>query len=280
MMDDLIVWVMGWNKVGNEHLAHRLRTWGEVPHVETYCNYGAGEAQNYNYAIRTSEAQGYGYILIVDADVEFIHPETIPEMYKWLTENPKAGSIRPWRKGEAAQSAHYPPPVKYVDDGTAMMWRLRTGMYYDEEFQFTGWSDLDAGLELEHLGYLNYNDRRYPVMHDMTGSNSHVHSSALNALKKRNKLILDFKWFKVGREKWQGVEAYNDSVTVEYQIPTVNQIIAMPNESQEIFGQSISPEHHQIWVKDSHEDPNLVWMNPLIVGYSTRDKFEKEHGYS
>jgi hypothetical protein len=277
-MDDLAVWVIGWGN--NEPLANKLRTWGRVPHVFTYQNFAGSEAENYNRVIRISENEGFRFILVADSDVEFIYDETIPKMYEWMRDTGKAGSVRPWRKGEPAQSAHYPLEVKYVEDGTALMWRLKTGMYYDEEFKFTGWSDLDAGNELEYLGYLNYNDRRYPVMHDMTGSNSHSKSSCLNALKKRNKLILDIKWHKIGRANWLGVEEYNRGVDVEERIPTVNQIVAYSNERQEMFGQSISPEHHQIWVKDHRENPNLVWKNPVVVGYSTRDEFEKEHGYS
>lgn len=279
-MNDLATWCVGWNIAGNEQLAEHLRNWGGIPHVFTYCNYAGSEAQNYNRVIRESEGMGFNYILVVDSDVVFNYRETIPEMYKWLAENPKAGSIRPWRKGEPAQSQHYPPEVKYVEDGTALMWRLKTGMYYDEEFAFTGWSDLDAGNELDHLGYVNYSDRRYPVLHDMTGSNNHVNSSCLNALKKRNKLILDFKWHLVGRKNWRGVEAYNETALLEKRIPTVNQIISYTNEQQEMFGQSCSPEHMQIWIKDSHENPNLVWLNPIIVGYSTREEFERTHGYS
>jgi hypothetical protein len=277
-MDDLAVWVTGWGN--NEAFAERLKKEHELPRVFTYQNFGAGEAENYNRMIESSERLGFRFILVTDTDVEFPHQETIPKMYEWLRDNDKAGSIRPWRNGEPAQSAHYPPDKKYVEDGTAMMWRLRTGMYYDEEFLFTGWLDLDAGNELEHLGYTNYSDRRWPVLHDRAGSNSHVHSSFLNAAKKRNKLILDFKWYLVGRDRWEGADRYNASVSVERRIPTINQLAAYSNVQQDIFGQSISPEHHQIWVKDGHENPNLVWMNPLIVGYSTRDEFDKEHGYS
>lgn len=277
-MDDLIVWVTGWGD--NESLAERLRTWGKIPHVITYQNFGAGESTNYNHMIHLSESQGYRFILVTDTDVNFLHDQTIPKMYEWLRDNNEAGSIRPWRNGEPAQSAHYPPEKKYVEDGTAMMWRLKTGMYYDEEFLFTGWSDLDAGNELEYRGYANYNDRRYPVLHDRAGSNSHVYSSFLNAAKKRNKLILDFKWHLVGRERWAGVECYNSSASLEKRIPTINQLASYSNEQQEAFGQSVSPEHHQIWVKDHHDNPNLVWMNPVIVGYSTREKFEREYGYS
>lgn len=279
-MNDLAVWVLGWNETGNDGLAERLRAWGKVPNVFTYCNYGGGEPENYNHCIRESERMGFQYIMALDSDVEIIHTETIPAMYEWINTHEKAGSIRPWRKGEPAQSQHYPPEVKYVEDSTAMLWRIGIGVYMDEEFAYTGWCDLDLGLQLEQSGYQNYNDRRYPVMHNMDGSNSHSRSSVLQAIKKRNKLLLDFKWYKVGIKNWRGVDSYNRSVPIDERIPTVNQIVAMSNESQELFQQSVSPEHAQIWHKDGRVNPNLSWRNPLVVGYSTREKFEKEYGYS
>jgi len=280
-MNDLATWVMGWNEVGNEHLAEKLRNWGGVPNVFTYTNYAGSEAENGNHAFKWSEEHGFKYILTTDADVDFIHRETIPKLYEFITSNyaPKIGSVRPWRKGEPAQSAHYPPEKKYVEDGTGVMWRL-IGAYYDAEFLYTGWIDLDLGEEYSYRGWEHYNDRRYPVMHDMTGSNSHNRSSLLNAAKKRNKLILDYKWYMCGRDKWQGVEAFNVTLPVEKRVPTINQLVCYSNEEQEQFAQSISPEHHQIWVKDHHENPNLVWANPCIVGYSTRERFEAQYGYS
>lgn len=281
-MKDLAVWCIGWNEKGNETLAEKLRNWGGVPNVFTYCNYSAGESANYNHVIRESERMGFGYILVTDSDVQFLYRETIPAMYEFLTSNyyPNMGSIRPWRKGEEKQDQQYPPERKYLEDGTALMWRLNTGAYYDTEFSFTAWGDYDFGNELQYLGYGNYSDRRYPVMHDMAGSNSHNKSSALNALKKRNKLLLDTKWYFVGRDKWHGVEAYNATVPIEKRIPTVNQIIAYSNENQELFQSSVSVEHHDIWVKDGRQNPNSVWSNPVITGINTRDLWEQQYGYS
>lgn len=280
-MNDLACWIMGWNEAGNERLAERLRGWGNVPNVFTRCCFYMSEAQNYDYVMRWSEQNDFHYILVADSDIEFLHRETIPKMYEWLSSNKDAGSIRPWRKGEPAQPSQYPPDVKYIEDGSALMWRLNTGAYYDQEYAFTAWGDMDFGEELEYRGFKNYSDRRYPVMHDMTGSNSHGRSSALNALKKRNKLIYDFKWWLIGRDKWQGVEAYNATVPIEKRIPTVNQIIAYSDEDQELFQSQVSVEHHRIWMKDSRKNPNLeTWENPVITGIRTRDIWEVEHGYS
>jgi hypothetical protein len=280
MMDDLAVWIIGWNEKGNEQLAERLRNWGGVPHVFTYTNYAEGESTNYNRCIRWSEENGFKYMMALDADVEVRYSETIPEMYKFLIITEKAGSIRPWRKGEEAQVSSYPPEEKYIEDGTALMWRINTGIYWSEELPYTGWQDLEFGCEMTYHGYKHYNDRRYPVYHNMAGSNAHSVSSILQAIKKRNKLIHDVKWYAVGRGNWQGVEAYNASVPLEKRIPTVNQLMCYSNEDQERFQQSISPEHHQIWVKDNHANPNLCWENPIVVGYSTRERFQQTHGYS
>src|SRR5574337_814716 len=122
----------------------------------------------------TAEMRGFKYICIADSDVSFEHPETIPKMYEFISTHPEAGSIRPWRQGEIAIPYAGVEP-KYVEDSTAMMWRLNVGDYWDEEFSFTGWVDLDWGLKLEKLGLVNYNDRRYPVLHDMKASHGHVH---------------------------------------------------------------------------------------------------------
>lgn len=275
-MNDLSVFVVGWRN--NDPLAHQLREQG-IPHVFTYCDHYKGEAEVYNWCFRESERLGYKYVLITDSDVSFLHRETIPKMYEWMEKTPNAGSIRPWRKGERPEP-YVLPEEKYIDDSTATMFRLGIGAYMDEEFVYTGWADLDLGVEIESLGYKNYNDRRYPVSHNMDGSNRHSQSSIIQAIKKANKLRLDFKRYKVGINNWKGTKAYNDSVSPEERIPTMNQLVYYSDEDQKLFQESVSPEHHQIWVKDGHINPNLTWKNPVIVGYSTRDLFEKEHGYS
>ncbi len=280
-MDDLIVWISGWDAAGNKKLAEQLSLWGGIPHVHTHCDFSKHEPENYNICILESIQAGFKYILFADSDVEFIHQETIPKMYESITGNryPKMGSIRPWRKGEEAQPS-FGLEEKYVDDNTAMMFRLDMGVWFDEEFLFTGWSDYDVGLEIEYKGWKNYSDRRYPVKHYMDRSNAHSKSTCLLALKKRNKLILDYKWWMCGRDKWCGIELFNETLPLERRVPTMQQIVAMSDENQHLFSESVSPEHHNIWVKDGHEDPNLVWENPIIVGYNTRERFEREHGYS
>lgn len=279
-MNDLAVWVSGWDAEGNERLASQLRSWN-IPHVFTWCNFEKHEPQNYNHCIDESVRMGYKYILISDSDVTYAHQETIPAMYDSIINIPQCGSIRPWRQGEK------PEPdakldLKYVDDNTSMLMRLDIGARYDEIYLFTGWSDLEIGMEIERLGYWNMSDRRWPVSHDPTRSRSHNKSSALDALKKRNKLIHDWKWWGWGYDRWTnsgGLDGFNAEMPIEKRIPSMQQIIAYSNEDQKIWGDSICPEHHQIWVKDHRENPNLTWLNPLIVGYSTRDKFCQEHGY-
>lgn len=203
-MNDLVVYVTGWGD--NESLARKIRDFG-VPHVFTFCDRYHGESENYNHCFREAEANGFNFILITDSDVDFRCSQTIPEMYKSISEHGDWGSIRPWRQGEhAIPSGHV--FEKYMEDGTAAIWRLRVA-YCDEEFLFTGWMDYDLGNEMQYHGYKNMNDRRYPVLHDMRGSNAHSRSPILQALKKRNKLILDNKWWVVGRRDWRGVEAYN-----------------------------------------------------------------------
>lgn len=278
-MNDLAVWIIGWDEAGNDRLADRLRTWGGIPNVFTYSNFSGGESENYNHCIRQSEERGFQFMMGLDADVEIIYQQTIPEMHKWISTTSDCGTIRPWREGEHCLP-NAPVEVKYIDDGTALMWRMSTKIYWSEELMFTGWSDLEFGKEMEYHGYKNYHDRRWPVNHKRDGSHRHSSSNILQAIKKRNKLIHDVKWYIVGRDKWQGVEIYNLSVPIEKRIPTINQLVSYSNEDQDRFNQSVSPEHHPIWVKDGHENPNFVWKNPVIVGYSTREEFERSHGYS
>jgi len=156
---------------------------------------------------------------------------------------------------------------------------LNMGIWFDEELLFTGWSDIDFGSEIEHAGFKNYNDRRYPVRHNLERSVAHSASTFLEAMKKRNKLIVDYKWWKCGRDNWLGVEAYNATLPIEERIPSMNMVAAMSDERQALFADSIHPEHAQIFLKDGEVMPNLTWKNPLIVGYNHRQVWKEKYGY-
>lgn len=276
-MDDLAVWISGWDTEGNEGLARQLVDIG-IPHVFTHCDKTKHEPENYNYCIRESIRMGFKYIEFLDSDVEVLHDKTIPTLYERLMSTPKAGSIRPWRCGE-----HIEPWAvledKYVDDNTAMMFRLDMGIWFDEELLFTGWSDVDFGSEIEYAGYRNYSDKRYPVRHDLGRTAEHSKSTFLEAMKKRNKLIVDYKWWKGKRENWSGVEAYNAILPLDERIPSMNMIAAMSDENQRLFADSIHGEHAQIFLKDGEIMPNLSWKNPLICGYNHRQAWREKYGY-
>ena len=278
-MNDLIVWATGWDDDGNKRLASTLLNMG-VPNVDTHCDFTKHEPDNYNVCIKESIARGFKYAQFIDSDVEVPHRETILALYNFIASTSDAGSVRPWRSGETPMPYQVPSPW-YVDDNTAMMFRLDIGVFFDEEFLFTGWSDLDFGSEIEFRGYKNYNDRRWPVMHNLARSRGHTKSTCLQAMKKRNKLIVDYKWWWCGRENWRGVESFNSTIPVEKRIPTMQQIVSMSNEDQHTLAESIDPEHTQIYRKDQRwpNIPNLAWLNPLIVGYSTRERFRNEYGY-
>ena len=276
-MDDLAVWISGWDSVGNKCLAAQLIDWG-IPHVFTHCDKTKHEPENYNFCIGRSISLGFKYIEFLDSDVSVLHRETIPKLYEVITTRDRAGSVRPWRFGEA-MLASAALEEKYVDDNTAMMFRLDMGLWFDEELLFTGWSDVDAGSEIEYLGYKNFSDRRYPVHHDMSRSCAHSQSTFLEAMKKRNKLIVDYKWWKCGRKDWHGVESYNATLPVDERIPSMNEIAAASDEKQRLFADSVHPEHGQIFLKDGEIHPNPHWKNPWIVGYNFREQWKERHGY-
>lgn len=277
-MDDTLVVVTSWDVGANDRLANTFRAW-KYPHVETVCDKTNHESVTLNKIIRGARDRGFKYLALADADIRYDHEQTIRLMRDYLESHPASGVIRPWCQGENAGSNH-DVTEKYIEDGTGWVFRLDMGGWtptFDEEFLGTGWSDMDIGMEIAHRGFKTMHDRRYPVFHKAGGTTK---NPFITAVGKRNKLILDFKWHKVGRDRWQGVEWYNSTVPDDEKIPTFFELMSWRTDDLERFQQSISPEHAQIFKKDVRENPNLIWHNPLLVGYSTREKFHTEHGYS
>ena len=97
-MNDLAVFIIGWDEAGIQRLAAQLK--GYVPSVFTYTNVYHSESENYNHCIRLAEEKSFHYMMGLDADVEVIYKETVPMLYEWITTTPDCGSVRPWRNGE------------------------------------------------------------------------------------------------------------------------------------------------------------------------------------
>jgi len=180
-------------------------------------------------------------------------------------------------QGELAEPDAVPYEF-YLQDGTALLLRLDINGWlpaFDEEFLFTGWSDLDIGENIKHHGGLVMNDKRYPVKHDLGNTRRRAQCSYLMAMERRSRLILSLKWFVVGIQKWHGVDDYNKTVPRIKQVPSMYELATYTDDDLETWWRSIHPEHPQIWRMDKELDPVDYWENPILGGRNIREMWEQ-----
>jgi hypothetical protein len=274
-MEDLAIYIMDWDEEGIAAMKEQFMGWG-YPNIFSRCDRTKHETENMNLTHLAAAEAGFKYYHMANADVVYNHQETIPALYDYIKERPDVGAIHPWVQGEEPLP-HAVPYDAYLQDATGITLRLNMNGWvpvYDEEYLGTGWSDLDLGEEILYRGFRILNDRRWPVRHNMGNTKRRDEKSFLKALERRSRLILSAKWWWVGRADWKGAEAYNATVPVEKQIPSMNLLMNYTDTELETFWRSIHPEHPQIRRQSNTIDHNDYWENPIIVGYSTRDKVE------
>lgn len=210
------------------------------------------ETKILNHALDLCELD-YAYFV---TDEEIIYPETVRWMAEWLDEHPDVGLIRPNIEGEPRNFGGYEPYDKYLSDGTSIIIRKSTGVRFDEEFLFTGWSDLDIGEEMMHQGFKVQVDPRTSVLKQPTHyANFSTFRKGYNA---RNRLLLEAKWYWCGRDDWQGVDEWNKQNPI-MAIPTIFELAWWSDQRLEDFAESVNMEHPQILIKDGQDSGNTDW---------------------
>lgn len=232
--------------------------------IETKCGCPVIIISDYNHetvllnrAIDICEHK-FEYLWFLTSDLEIMYPETPHLMIDYMQRNPEVGAMMPNREGERYVGGHG-PYKKYLEDGTALMYRMSVGARYDEELLFTGWSDLDFGGEIEKAGYEIWVDPRTCVNKHPTPYGSW--SAFRIAYNARNRLILEAKWYWCGRGKWAGVESWNVN-NPERRIPTVFELAFWDEQRLERFAKSVNMEHPQILIKDGQDSGNINWRCP------------------
>lgn len=195
------------------------------------------------------------YLWFLTSDLEIMYPETPHLMVEWMEAHPEVGAMIPNREGERHVGG-FSPYKKYLEDGTALMYRMSVGSSYDEEFVFTGWSDLDFGGAIEQAGYEIWVDPRTCVNKHPTPYGSWT--SFRGAYNARNRILLEAKWCWAGPDKWQGVNDWNENNPTR-RIPTIYELAFWDEQTLTRFAESVCMEHPQILFKDGQGTGNEGW---------------------
>ncbi len=215
-------------------------------HVFEFCGVTASpismfghEVDLLNWAIETCREK---YLWFLTPDVELLYKDTAELLVETLNENSQVGVVLPNRQDDRYLMG-YTPYRKYLADGTAMLYRMEVGAKFDEDFIFTGWNDLDFGLEVEDRSYEVWVDPRTAVKKSETAYGSW--SSFRSAYNARNRILLEAKWcWATGI--WQGVQHYNDNCEKNKRIPTEYELAWWSDERLVAFTASVNHEHPQI----------------------------------
>lgn len=274
-MRDLAIWVLGWDDEGVARQVKMFQSQG-YPNVFYLVDRNHHETENLNRTIDMTAERGLKFWHMANDDVEYLCPETIPAMYDYIKARPDVGAIHPWIEGERPEPLAEPYDF-YLQDATAILARVEINgwmLQWDEEFLFTGWSDLSLSFEINRHGGKIMNDRRYPVKHNLGNTKRRSQKPFLMAMERRNRLILTAKYDIVGVEKWRGVEEYNKTIPREKQIPTMFEIANYTAEEQELLWRSVVYEHPPIYKMNGEIDPTMYWENPVITGRNIREMWE------
>ena len=258
--NDVEAGVYSWDERANEVMARTLRERCGIEKVATlYMK--AHEPQVLNAMLDRATAD---YVLIMHAGIEIMHDNFAQVMYDFMEETPDAGIISPNREGEPRQGG---VPGHWWYDGTAGLFR-RCDIRFDTDFVFSQWADLDVGLEYQHQGFTVWRDPRISVRYDFRPFGSR--SAFYHSYAARNKLLLDTKWYGVGREEWRGVDVYNAGVPPEGQIPSIFDLAWYGEEELKVFADSVELELHWILTGAGRENSNLAWKNPVVLARGNR----------
>jgi hypothetical protein len=220
------------------------------------------EAKVINEAIETCKFYGGStakYMWYVEPDVDVSRfPDTPGVMASYLDNNPSTALIRPNREGEDPISRVY---KKYLDDGTAWMFRLSSPVRWDPDFIYTGWGDLDFSNAIEHEHELPTLYELRSVVKRFTSYGSW--STYRNAYGARNRLLLEAKWYWVGIEDWMGVDHYNAEIAAHHErIPGAIELAGWSEEMHNQFVASVDLEHPQIRIPQKGHPGNVGWHIP------------------
>jgi DNA-binding Lrp family transcriptional regulator len=196
------------------------------------------------------------YLWFLTPDVALPYLDILDRLLQVMKEFPQVGVVLPNRQNDVGVGGNI-PYKKYLADGTAMLYRVECGMWFDEEFIFTGWNDLDFGLMLEANDYEVWVDPRTAVHKQETSYGSwSSHRRAYNAA---NRLHLEAKWYWHEGE-WPGLKIYNEFCPKDKRIPTAFDLAWWSEERLNAFADSVKEmEHPQILIKDGGHSGNIDW---------------------
>jgi hypothetical protein len=202
------------------------------------------------------------YVWFLDPGLEFVHGDVLRLMVDWLDARPKVGLMVPNREAEPANDA-LKPFTHYLADGSAFLYRNSVQARFDEEFIFTGWSDLDFGESVRDLGYVIQVDPRRSIHKRWTAYGDW--SSFRRAYDARNRLLLEAKWYwsvdpshGILVRDWRGVEDWNERHP-ERRIPTMFEMAWWGELAQNAFAESVYMEHPQILTVEGKGSGNENW---------------------
>ena len=249
-------WVIGWSENTEEYAAS----------VEKLCNVPTRVLRLYNHETvalnRALNLCQSPYCWQLFSDDTIIYPETPHIMAEWMQSHPKVAVMCPNREGEPRYTPYREPYRKYLADNTAMLVRVLSGLRFDESFEFTGWSDLDFGLQAEWFGYEVHVETRVSMVKAHTAYGSW--SSYRRAVGARNRLLLEAKWYWIGRAHWQGLTHYNESqANIGQHIPTIYELCCWSNDELDAFCNSVDHEHPIIRLQNGHNPGNREWAWPI-----------------
>ena len=250
---NLEAWVCSWDREANNRMADVLYERCEVPKVTTLCMKNH-EGLVWNYALDHSEAP---FVLICDSDIEVLYDDFVFVMYTYIVQHADVGLISCNREGEAKNP--YGNVSDWWNDSPAPIFR-NCGVRFDHDYLFTQVQDLDIGLEYCHRGFRVVRDRRVGINHEFAAWGQK--SSFYGAYTATNKLLLSIKWGLVGRDNWQGKNAYNESVPPEKRIPSLFDLAGYGEQALRLFADSVETELP--WLIQGR-DPNWDWVNPVVV---------------
>jgi len=195
------------------------------------------------------------FVLIMDSDIEIVSPDFVRVMYDYIASHDDVGIITPNREGES------PNPrgqvVNWWYDGIAPIFRNTHQIRADQDYFFSQWWDVDLGEEAKRCGYRVVRDRRVSVNHgfaDWKGKSAFYHAYAAV-----NRILLAFKWSKVGREAWHSKQAYNCQAPQCERIPTMYELSTYSTERLKLLAESVDGELP--WFMDGG-DRNVNWRRP------------------
>lgn len=246
--------VLSWSDDAYEY-AEAVRALCHVP--TTVFRMYSHEVAVLNYVLANCRAP-YCWLL---TDEKIVYPETPHLMAEWMDAHKEVAVMVPNREGEPPGTPCKTPYRKYLADNTAMMVRTEAGLRFDREYPFTGWSDLDFGLEAEYQGYEVHVETRASVVKGMTPYGAW--SSYRRAVNARSRLLLEAKWYWIGRRDWRGIDTYNQHCEPGRRIPTVYEMFCWSNEELDAFCGSVNHEHPQIQKGIDGRAGNEDWKWPI-----------------